>query len=91
MLHRETPPRLCSKSSCQAIAAATLTYVYEDQEAVIGPLAIRKEPHTYDLCDAHAQRLSAACIALNVAERQGFFHNQGVFSAGFVTPLTVKL
>ena len=59
MPHRETPPRLCSKSSCQAIAAATLTYVYEDQEAVIGPLAIRKEPHTYDLCDAHAQRLSA--------------------------------
>ena len=37
----------------------TLTYVYADQTAVLGPLATYAEPHAYDLCDAHAERLSA--------------------------------
>jgi len=36
-----------------------LTYVYADSTAVVGPLATYAEPHTYDLCDAHAQRLTA--------------------------------
>ena len=38
---------------------ATLTYVYADQTAVVGPLATYAEPHAYDLCDAHSERLSA--------------------------------
>jgi hypothetical protein len=38
---------------------ATLTYVYADQTAVLGPLATFAEPHAYDLCVAHSQRLSA--------------------------------
>jgi len=38
---------------------ATLTYVYADQTAVLGPLATYAEPHAYDLCDAHSERLSA--------------------------------
>jgi hypothetical protein len=33
--------------------------VYADQTAVVGPLATYAEPHAYDLCDAHSQRLSA--------------------------------
>jgi Protein of unknown function (DUF3499) len=37
----------------------TLTYVYADQTAVVGPLATYAEPHSYDLCDAHGERLSA--------------------------------
>lgn len=37
---------------------ATLTYVYSDQTAVLGPLATHAEPHTYDLCVAHAERLT---------------------------------
>ena len=37
----------------------TLTYVYADQTAVLGPLATYAEPHAYDLCDFHAERLSA--------------------------------
>lgn len=37
----------------------TLTYVYSDQTAVLGPLAIHAEPHAYDLCEQHAERLSA--------------------------------
>lgn len=38
---------------------ATLTYVYADQTAVLGPLATYAEPHAYDLCAAHSERLSA--------------------------------
>lgn len=38
---------------------ATLTYIYADSTAVVGPLAISAEPHTYDLCEAHALRLTA--------------------------------
>ncbi len=38
---------------------ATLTFVYADSTAVVGPLALRAEPGTYDLCRAHSQGLSA--------------------------------
>lgn len=38
---------------------ATLTYVYGDQTAVLGPLATFAEPHAYDLCSEHSERLSA--------------------------------
>jgi hypothetical protein len=38
---------------------ATLTYVYSDQTAVLGPLANLAEPHSYDLCAQHAERLTA--------------------------------
>lgn len=38
---------------------ATLTYVYADSTAVLGPLATHAEPHTYDLCQVHAERLTA--------------------------------
>ena len=37
----------------------TLTYVYADQTAVVGPLALHAEPHAYDLCEFHSERLSA--------------------------------
>ena len=37
---------------------ATLTYVYADSTAVLGPLATYAEPHTYDLCAVHAGRLT---------------------------------
>jgi len=51
--------RRCSKTACGRPATATLTYVYSDQTAVLGPLATYAEPHAYDLCDAHSERLSA--------------------------------
>lgn len=38
---------------------ATLTYVYADSTAVVGPLAASAEPHSYDLCELHAGRLIA--------------------------------
>ncbi len=37
---------------------ATLTYDYRDSTAVLGPLATYAEPHAYDLCTQHAERLS---------------------------------
>jgi hypothetical protein len=51
--------RRCSRTACDRPAVTTLTYVYADQTAVVGPLATYAEPHSYDLCDAHGQRLSA--------------------------------
>jgi hypothetical protein len=36
----------------------TLTYVYRDSTAVLGPLAAYTEPHCYDLCARHADRLT---------------------------------
>jgi hypothetical protein len=41
------------------VAVATLTYVYADSTAVLGPLALRAEPGCYDLCRSHSQSLSA--------------------------------
>jgi hypothetical protein len=37
----------------------TLTYVYRDSTAVLGPLAAFVEPHCYDLCARHADRMTA--------------------------------
>ncbi|MCU1531889.1 MAG: hypothetical protein JWO49_1460 [Arthrobacter sp.] len=37
---------------------ATLTYVYADSTAVLGPLATYAEPHCYDLCGQHAGSLT---------------------------------
>jgi hypothetical protein len=51
--------RRCSRPSCTRHAAATLTYVYADSTAVLGPLAPTVEPHSYDMCEAHAARLTA--------------------------------
>jgi hypothetical protein len=36
-----------------------LTYVYADMTAVLGPLSTFAEPHAYDLCEQHSERLSA--------------------------------
>ncbi|GAA4803718.1 DUF3499 domain-containing protein [Nocardioides caeni] len=51
--------RTCSRTACARRAVATLTYVYADSTAVLGPLATFAEPHAYDLCDVHSERLSA--------------------------------
>ncbi|HEY5249318.1 MAG TPA: DUF3499 domain-containing protein [Dermatophilaceae bacterium] len=50
--------RQCSRTACSGGAMATLTYVYSEQTAVLGPLATYAEPHTYDLCVVHAKGLT---------------------------------
>ena len=50
--------RACSRVSCRAVASMTLTYIYGDSTAVLGPLATFSEPHSYDLCEKHSARLT---------------------------------
>jgi hypothetical protein len=50
--------RGCSRPACKQVAVYTLTYVYRDSTAVLGPLAAYVEPHCYDLCARHADRLT---------------------------------
>ena len=51
--------RHCSKPGCQRPGVATLTYDYSDSTVVLGPLATLAEPNAYDMCDVHAQQLTA--------------------------------
>jgi hypothetical protein len=51
--------RCCSRTACKHPPVYTLTYVYRDSTAVLGPLAAYVEPHCYDLCEKHAARLTA--------------------------------
>ena len=50
--------RSCSRVSCRSLASMTLTYIYADSTAVLGPLATFSEPHSYDLCAIHGNRLT---------------------------------
>ncbi|WP_423859505.1 DUF3499 domain-containing protein [Arachnia propionica] len=50
--------RRCSRTACGLPAVATLTYVYADSTAVLGPLADVAVPGAFDLCAEHASRTS---------------------------------
>lgn len=52
-------PRRCCRPGCPQYAVATLTFVYSDSTAVVGPLATVREPHSWDLCVGHAGRITA--------------------------------
>ncbi len=49
-----------------------MTYIYSESTAVLGPLSDVVEPHGYDLCGVHADRLTAPrgweLIRITVAE-----------------------
>jgi hypothetical protein len=49
--------RTCSRPACRKPPVYTLTYVYRDSTAVLGPLAVAVDPHSWDLCEMHAGRL----------------------------------
>jgi Protein of unknown function (DUF3499) len=51
--------RCCSRTVCKQPPVYTLTFVYRDSTAVLGPLSTYEEPNTYDLCEKHAARLVA--------------------------------
>nr|WP_274709737.1 DUF3499 domain-containing protein [Corynebacterium sp. c6VSa_13] len=51
--------RRCSRPGCGKPAVATLTYAYAESTAVVGPLAPSPEPHSWDLCAHHAERITA--------------------------------
>lgn len=50
--------RQCSRSGCSEIAAVTLSYHYATSQVWIDHLTPERDPHQYDLCDRHADRLS---------------------------------
>jgi hypothetical protein len=52
-------PRRCCRPGCPHYAVATLTFVYSDSTAVVGPLATAREPHSWDLCVGHAGSITA--------------------------------
>jgi Protein of unknown function (DUF3499) len=64
--------RRCSRAGCANPAVATLTYAYADSTAVVGPLATFSEPHSYDLCEEHALRLTVP-LGWEVVRHDGEF------------------
>ena len=51
--------RQCSRSGCSESAAVTLTFQYTHAQVWLDVLALERDPHAYDLCDRHANRLTA--------------------------------
>ncbi|AEG81098.1 DUF3499 domain-containing protein [Corynebacterium ulcerans] len=51
--------RRCSRPGCGKPAVATLTYAYAHSTAVVGPLAPNSDPHSWDLCEFHASKITA--------------------------------
>lgn len=51
--------RSCSRQTCSREAVFTLYYAYSESKAIIGALSEHREPHAYDLCEFHADRLTA--------------------------------
>lgn len=50
--------RLCSRTGCAERAAVTLTYHYGRSQVWLDELTAERDPHAYDLCNRHAERLS---------------------------------
>ena len=48
-----------SRTGCAEEAVASLSYHYARSAAWLDRLAEEREPHAYDLCDLHSERLSA--------------------------------
>ena len=68
--------RRCSRASCTGAAIKTLTYIYSDSTAVLGPLATYAEPHSYDLCPIHSERLTVP-VGWNVIKEEVINNNTG--------------
>ncbi len=49
--------RQCSRPTCAAPATSTLTYQYGERAVWVDDLTEDRDPHGYDLCDLHTQRL----------------------------------
>jgi hypothetical protein len=49
---------MCAHATCSDRPVATLTFVYADSTAVLGPLSLRDEPFAYDLCARHCESMS---------------------------------
>jgi hypothetical protein len=61
--------RQCSRTACSAAAAVTLTYEYGRSQVWIDDLTAERDPHGYDLCARHAERLSVP-LGWRLADRR---------------------
>lgn len=50
--------RQCSRTGCSDRAEVTLTYHYGRSQVWLDDLTPERDPHAYDLCGRHAERLS---------------------------------
>jgi len=50
--------RLCSRPGCASAASATMAYDYSGRTVWLDDLEPEVDPNLYDLCPAHADRLS---------------------------------
>jgi len=51
--------RQCTRQGCVHVATVTLSYQYSRSMVWLDELTPEREPHSYDLCDQHADRLTA--------------------------------
>lgn len=51
--------RRCSRPGCGQPALSTLTYAYAESTAVVGPLTSQPDPHSWDLCQKHSEKITA--------------------------------
>lgn len=51
---------------------ATLTFVYAESTAVIGPLSANDEPHSWDMCSQHADRITVPVGWEMIRSESGF-------------------
>jgi hypothetical protein len=49
--------RQCTRQGCVHQATVTLTYQYGRSQVWLDDLWPERDPHSYDLCDQHANRL----------------------------------
>jgi len=50
--------RQCSRTGCAEVAAVTLSYQYARSIVWLDDLIAERDPHNYDLCQRHTDRLS---------------------------------
>ena len=50
--------RQCTRQGCVHQATVTLTYQYGRSQVWLDNLSPERDPHAYDLCDQHANRLT---------------------------------
>lgn len=50
--------RQCSRTGCAEVATATFVYDYGTSQVWLEALHLERDPHYYDLCERHANRLA---------------------------------
>lgn len=50
--------RRCTRQGCVHLATTTLTYQYARSLVWLDDLSADRDPHAYDMCDQHADRLT---------------------------------